>query len=85
MEKTELEVRVFFVCAALVAMMAMAFNLASLMSGVGRPWVVMAMPIVGLLLAALEALGIRQVGTNVPVRLLVSVLIGIACLAILET
>jgi hypothetical protein len=32
-----------------------------------------------------DAFGIRKVGTTVPVRLLVSVLIGIACLAILET
>ena len=84
-EQAELKVRAIFIFAALVAFLAVAVHLFSLFSGQGKPWVALLVPAFGLLLAALEAFGIQKVGANVPVRLLVSVLVGVSCLALLET
>ncbi len=85
MEQAELKVRAIFIFAALVAFLAVAVHLFSVVSGQGRPWAALLVPAFGLLLAALEAFGIQKVGANVPIRLLVSVLVGVSCLALLET
>jgi len=84
-EQAELKVRAIFIFAALVAFLAVAVHLFSVVSGQGRPWAALLVPAFGLLLAALEAFGIQKVGANVPIRLLVSVLVGVSCLALLET
>ena len=84
MDQAELKIRVVFASAAVVALCALVAGALSGLAMEHMRWPTLVAPACALLIASVEALGIKKVASSSQVRLLVSVLIGSCCLALLE-
>ena len=84
MDQSELKIRVVFASASVVALCTLLAGFLSVLAQEQMSWLALLAPGSALLIASLEALGIKKVATSTQGRLLVSVLIGVCCLAMLE-
>lgn len=84
MDQSELKIRVVFASAAVVALYALVAGALSGLALEHMIWPTLLAPACALFIASVEALGIKKVASRPSVRLLVSVLIGACCLALLE-
>ena len=84
MDQAELKIRVVFASAAMVALCALVAGVLSGTTLEHISWPTLVAPACALLIASVEALGVKKVASSFQVRLLVSVLIGACCLALLE-
>lgn len=83
MNPSELKIRLVYTSAAVIALLALALQLRPLLTQEQLRWPSLAIAGAALWIAAGEALGLRKVAASAPLRLLVSVVAGSACLLVL--
>ena len=84
MDQSELKIRVVFASAGAVALCTLVASIFPAWAPEETTWLALIAPACALLISAAEALGLKKVASRSQARLLVSVLIGVCCLALLE-